>query len=70
MIERFKRLENTFPDLFPYEILRENSCRRNVITYNMGKISQQYIDCINTPNLTPQGKIIGIDIEYDLSIRM
>ena len=46
--------------------LRENICRRNVITHNMGGIDQQYINCINDPNSTLKDKMVGIDIEHDL----
>ena len=45
--------------------LKENICRRHVITHNMGKIDQKYIDCVNE-NKGLKGKIIGKDIIHDL----
>ena len=56
-------LENEFK---LWEDLREKICRRNVITHNMGKIDQLYIDCINDHNSVLKDKMIGIDIEHNL----
>jgi len=45
--------------------LKENICRRHVITHNMGKIDTKYIDCVKANN-NLEGKIVGKDIKHDL----
>lgn len=46
--------------------LKENICRRNVITHNLGRIDIQYQDCINS-NLNILNKMIGSDIPHDIN---
>ncbi len=45
--------------------LKENICRRNVITHNMGKIDEQYIDCADAKK-DLEFKNIGREIKHDL----
>lgn len=46
--------------------LKENICRRNVITHNLGRIDEKYQDCINS-NLNILNKMIGSDIPHDIN---
>ncbi len=46
--------------------LKENICRRNVITHNMGRIDKKYQDCISS-NLNILNKMIGSDILHDIN---
>ncbi len=49
-----------------WDVLKENICRRNVITHNMGRIDKKYQDCINS-NLNILNKMIGLDIPHDIN---
>ena len=49
-----------------WNVLKENICRRNVITHNMGRIDKKYQKCINS-NLNNLDKMIGLDIPHDIN---
>lgn len=49
-----------------WDDLKENICRRNVITHKMGRIDKKYQDCTNS-NLNDLNKMIGIDIPHDIN---
>ena len=49
-----------------WDDLKENICRRNIITHNMGRINEKYQNCINS-NLNNLNKMVGTDIPHDIN---
>lgn len=49
-----------------WDVLKENICRRNIITHKRGRIDQSYQDCINS-KVNNLNKMIGSDIPHDIN---